>query len=105
MALRKLPIPHHIELEMEGSLIVLRWPDGRVTRHPAFDLRTNCPCAVCVDEMTGRRLLDPARVPPDVNALSYARVGRYAVRFQWSDGHATGIYPYERLYADDAERR
>jgi DUF971 family protein len=105
MALRKLPIPHHIELEEDGARIVLQWPDGRVTRHAAFDLRAHCPCAVCVDEMTGKRILDPARVSPDIRALSYARVGRYAVQFQWSDGHTTGIYPYERLHATDEETR
>jgi DUF971 family protein len=24
-------------------------------------------------------------------------VGQYAVQFNWSDGHGSGIYPYERL--------
>jgi DUF971 family protein len=26
-----------------------------------------------------------------------SRVGNYALTFTWSDGHATGIYPYDRL--------
>jgi DUF971 family protein len=25
-------------------------------------------------------------------------VGRYALQFTWNDGHATGIYHYDRLY-------
>lgn len=102
MALKKLPIPSSIELLEDGVRIVFRWPD-RTRVHEARELRTNCPCAVCVDEMTGRRLLDPARVPPDVRALDYARIGRYAVQFSWSDGHRTGIYPYERLYTEGEE--
>jgi DUF971 family protein len=24
-------------------------------------------------------------------------VGRYAIRFHWSDGHSTGIYTFEQL--------
>ena len=102
MALKKLPIPISIELADDGTRIVLRWAD-RTRVHEALELRTHCPCAVCVDEMTGQRLLDPARVPKDVRALGYARIGRYAVQFSWSDGHSTGIYPYERLYTEGEE--
>jgi DUF971 family protein len=100
MALKKIPVPEVVELADNGARIVLRWPGNRITEHAALDLRTNCPCAVCVDEMTGKRLLDPGRVPPDVRALGYARIGRYALQFTWSDGHTTGIYPYVRLYSN-----
>jgi DUF971 family protein len=47
--------------------------------------------------MTGRPILDPARVPEDVYPLEIRYVGRYALHFAWSDGHATGIYPFELL--------
>jgi DUF971 family protein len=47
--------------------------------------------------MTGVPLLDPARVPLDVRPLSVALVGAYGLKVQWSDGHATGIYTFERL--------
>lgn len=49
--------------------------------------------------MTGRPLLDPATVPQDVEARSIELVGGYAIRIDWSDGHSTGIYPYEQLAA------
>ena len=65
----------------------------------ALDLRLACQCAGCVEEMSGRPTLDPGRVPPDVRALSVRLVGAYAVHFAWSDGHSTGIYPWERLLA------
>ena len=74
-----------------------------MTQRTALELRRACPCAVCVDEMTGKRLLDPARVPEDVRARHYSRVGRYAVQFSWSDGHSTGIYPYLTLYSHGEE--
>jgi ATP-binding protein involved in chromosome partitioning len=49
--------------------------------------------------MTGKPLLDPASVPQDVAARSIGLVGNYAIRIDWSDGHATGIYTYELLAA------
>jgi DUF971 family protein len=50
-----------------------------------------------VDEFTGKRLLDPGRIDREVAAVHWKRVGRYALQIQWSDGHDTGIYTYERL--------
>ncbi|HYV50850.1 MAG TPA: DUF971 domain-containing protein [Dongiaceae bacterium] len=103
MALRRIPVPETIAISEDGARIVLTWPGGRVTLHSALELRRNCPCAVCVDEMTGKRVLDPSRIPADVRAVRYSRVGRYAVQFTWSDGQSTGIYPYLRLYSDTEE--
>jgi len=100
MALKRIPIPETVALLDNGARIVLTWPGGRTTEHSALELRRGCPCAVCVDEMTGKRVLNPDRVPADIHAVTYARVGRYAVQFTWSDGHSTGIYPYMRLYSN-----
>jgi ATP-binding protein involved in chromosome partitioning len=36
-------------------------------------------------------------VPEDVYPESIHYVGRYALQFMWSDGHSTGIYPFEFL--------
>lgn len=47
--------------------------------------------------MTGRPLLNPDYVPRDVHPLAIRHVGRYALRFDWSDGHDTGIYPFRLL--------
>jgi ATP-binding protein involved in chromosome partitioning len=52
-----------------------------------------------VDEMSGRPLLDQGAVPRDVRPLSLALIGAYGLRVQWSDGHSTGIYTFERLLA------
>lgn len=65
----------------------------------ARGLRLACACAACVEEMTGRALLDPGRVGDDVYALALRLVGAYAVHVSWSDGHDSGIYPWERLLA------
>lgn len=93
-----IPIPHAINRRDDGLLI--EWDAvGHQGFYPARPLRLACPCAGCVDEMSGRPLLDPATVPVEVRPLSVALVGAYALRVQWSDGHSTGIYTFERLHA------
>jgi len=78
----------------------MEWKQGGHTGFfPARDLRMACPCAACVEEMTGRPLLNPSSVPPDVRPLSLALVGAYGLKIDWSDGHGTGIYTFERLLA------
>jgi hypothetical protein len=53
-----------------------------------------------VEEMSGRALLNPDSVPTDIRPVSLALVGAYGLRVQWSDGHGTGIYTFQRLLAD-----
>lgn len=71
--------------------------DGSRTVFRLRDLRLACPCALCVDENSGERLLDPNTVPEDISIETIQSVGRYAVGILWSDGHRTGIYPYDLL--------
>jgi DUF971 family protein len=63
----------------------------------AADLRRRCRCASCKDEFTGEPILNPDDVPDDVYPEEIERMGNYAVAIQWSDGHTSSIYPYERL--------
>jgi ATP-binding protein involved in chromosome partitioning len=91
-----IPIPHAITRRDEGILI--EWDTaGHETWFPARALRLACPCAACVDEMSGRALLDAASIPDDIRPVSLALVGAYGLRVQWSDGHGTGIYTFQRL--------
>ena len=92
-----LPIPHAIERRDDGVLI--EWNAEHRALYPARELRVACPCASCVDEMSGREILNPATVPPDIRPLSLALVGAYGLRVQWSDGHGTGIYTFQQLLA------
>ena len=36
-------------------------------------------------------------MPADVHPTQIRPVGRYALQIAWSDGHDSGIYPFERL--------
>ena len=83
--------------------VKIRWNDGTEAVYPARFLRLECPCAVCVDELTGRRRLQPATIPDDIHPASIEPVGRYAIQVYWSDGHSTGIYTWERLRALSAK--
>ncbi len=90
--------PRRIELFPSGE-IGIAWEDGREDFLRAREVRLACPCAQCVDEMTGRRTLDPGSVPENIRALGWDPVGHYAVHFRWSDAHASGIYPFSLLRA------
>ena len=83
-------LPHAVEIA---------WDEAHVGRFDARSLRLACPCAACVDEFTGRPLLDPATVPDDVSADSIELVGAYAIRVRWTDGHGTGMQTFEWLAA------
>jgi len=81
----------------DGRRLEIQWKDGHVSHyHPRY-LRLKCPCAGCVDEMTGEPLLVPSMVPEDVYPTAIHHVGRYALQFVWSDGHDTGFYSFETL--------
>ena len=81
-----------------GSLH-LTWADGLVQVLGARDLRIVCPCARCRDEVTGKRLLDPANVPLDTDLTRVWSVGNYALGMAFSDGHDTGIHTFKSLRA------
>ncbi len=85
------------EVELTGEGVRIVWQDGRVYVYPYRHLRLQCACAGCVEEMTGRSILNVASVPNDVIVVDWIPVGRYALQFLWSDGHQTGIYPFEML--------
>lgn len=65
---------------------------------PYTELRFQCPCAACVDEHTGQRIIRRENVRPDVRVTGVQLIGRYAVQISFSDGHGSGIYPYDKLY-------
>ena len=90
----------------DARTLAITWADGAETRHDVRDLRLACRCAQCVDEMSGRALLDPASVPLDVAPTRVWSLGNYAIGIAFSDGHQSGIYPFttlRRLEAAEAE--
>ena len=61
------------------------------------ELRLQCPCALCVDEWTREKKVKGETIAADIRPTSIETVGRYALKIDWSDGHNTGIYPFDSL--------
>jgi ATP-binding protein involved in chromosome partitioning len=93
-----MPMPEEI-VGLLRSRITFKWPDGHQSTYEARALRLSCRCAACIEETSGRPLLDPATVPQSVRAQRMELVGQYAVTIEWSDGHRTGIYNFRDLRA------
>jgi DUF971 family protein len=109
---RKLPreavTPAKVRVLMtEGKGLEIDWADGHKSAWGFGWLRDACPCATCVDERNhenrkpGEPRPKPAAVlpmyaPPPKPASAHP-VGRYALQFNWSDGHSAGIYSWEYL--------
>jgi ATP-binding protein involved in chromosome partitioning len=89
--------PTQIGPNHDGTRLRIVWGDGEFSEYEPRELRIRCPCAGCVDEMTGRQILRPETVRGDIHPTAIHYVGRYALQFIWSDGHDTGIYPYDFL--------
>jgi DUF971 family protein len=90
-----------------GEDLTIEWGDGVVAHYPFPYLRDACPCAACVDELSGEKVLDPKSIPPDIHVKQAEYVGNYALRIDWSDGHNTGIYSFRflrDLYDDAIEK-
>ena len=90
-------------LRSENRLEIVWEAGGPPSRHRIWSIRTACPCASCVDEFTGEPLLDPATVPSDVGIVQLRAVGNYAIGVEFTDGHSTGLFTWDRLYALQAE--
>lgn len=77
--------------------LVIKWNDGHESVYTWQQLRRACPCAECVDEVTGVKTLDDTTVPDDLTCSRIEPVGRYGLQFTFSDKHDTGIYRFEFL--------
>lgn len=86
----------------DPSRIEIEWDDGHKTVYTAAELRGLCPCAVCVNELSGVRVHDARSVPPDLEQKDTKMVGHYALTMTFSDGHHTGIFTFPYLRKHDS---
>jgi len=86
---------------LDDEHVRVEWTDGHHSIFGNLALREACPCALCRGEASPfatTRILPMAPSSPEgVKATGYTMVGVYAISFAWSDGHTTGIYPYDFL--------
>jgi DUF971 family protein len=84
-------------IENSDSELSIVWDDEIETKYIASSLRRVCPCAACVNEWTGERMLKSESVPDELTFSKMSLVGRYALNFVFSDGHDTGIFSFKYL--------
>jgi len=85
-------------VEESDREVSIKWSDDTETGFSAATLRQSCPCATCVNEWTGEKILKDESVPEDISFSTISIVGRYALNFHFSDGHDTGIFSFQYLH-------
>lgn len=91
----------------EGKGMEIDWADGHKSKWSFAWLRAACPCATCEQERKaegrapGQSRPRPAELlpmyTPPAKPASAQPVGRYAIQFNWLDGHTSGIYSWDYL--------
>lgn len=89
-----------VNIQLIGQEIAIVWDDGTESYYTFEKLRAASPSASNLGE---RDILgnqyggDGPKTFPGVEVVGWERVGNYAVRFDFSDGHRTGLYSYDYL--------
>ena len=81
----------------EPGILAIEWSDGVELWYALDQLRADCPCAPCQPNAETPRKVRTAFQGIGLRGLE--EVGNYALKLSFTDGHATGIYTFERLHA------
>ena len=90
-------VPLRLALDLKTQRLAVTWHDGHESAYDAGYLRFICPCAGCRGHAPGEVVPPAWDHVKDVRITDASQVGGYAIQFSFSDGHATGIYAYDRL--------
>lgn len=78
--------------------VTITFHDGFVARFDLPSLRVECPCAACRDlRERGQPAWPRPGGPTEITIESAQLHGGWGLHVDWSDGHSTGIYPFESL--------
>jgi DUF971 family protein len=87
-----------IAIKKKGNRsLQITWEDNHISLYSFRYLRQNCSCAGCIEEWTGRKLIDTEAIALDLSGLKVESTGNYALSFDFSDHHNTGIYHFDHL--------
>lgn len=90
------PAPTEITLHQKSHALEIAFDDGKRFRWSHEFLRVYSPSAAVRGHGPGQEVLQIGK--EEVRILKIVPVGNYALRFVFSDGHDTGIYPWEMLH-------
>ena len=85
------------KVEFNQDHLSLFWSNGRKLEVKNIDLRLSCRCALCINELTGEKLLRKDSIRKDIMPKEIVPLGNYALGIKWNDGHTSGIYPYKNI--------
>ncbi len=85
------------KIEFDQNEITLTFEGQKPISISNHDLRANCQCALCINELTGEAILKGSDVNKDIAAKEVFPLGNYALGIIWNDGHSSGIYPYNLI--------
>jgi len=91
------PRPTEIKLHQASRVLEIAFDNGRNFRFPYEFLRVYSPSAEVRGHGPGQEVLQIGK--RDVTISTVEAVGHYALRPSFSDGHDTGIYSWDYLYA------
>jgi DUF971 family protein len=89
------------DIQQIGPELAIKWEDGSESFIPLEKLRRACPCAGCKGErdIMGNLYKNPDK-PLSTAAFQMVRlekVGSYAMKPIWADGHQTGLFSFDYL--------
>lgn len=92
--------PKDLKVKIAEQRLVIEWKDGKLSEFSLAQLRSVCPCATCRTERE-QQASNPLRIlkadPTGVRVTNARLVGSYAIQFDYSDGHNTGIFDFRFL--------
>lgn len=88
-----------ITIDRAAMELRLQFDDGVAGTIGLVELRLHCPCATCRAARQAGRAVWPSSGGDQTLGLTDAQlVGAWGLGVTWSDGHATGIYPFSSLH-------
>jgi DUF971 family protein/molybdopterin converting factor small subunit len=96
---KDIPVPVEINLHQKSHLLAIRFSDGASYEYPCEYLRVYSPAAEVKSSrtpITGKERVNIDKIEPQ---------GQYASRLVFDDGHDTGIFSWETLYALGTNRQ
>ena len=90
-------IPRSITVHGQSRVLEVAFSDGAAFRLPFELLRVYSPSAEVMGHAPGQEVLQTGKRNVDITSIE--PVGNYAVKLQFSDGHDSGIFSWDYLYA------